>query len=103
MCTGDEIKKSMDDLSERVDAHITEFRNHEVKGNKRHDLYLKIQTENTEAVKDLSRNTKDIVEAWQAAEGVVKFGSTLGKFVKWLSGFAVLGGILHWLGFDIKL
>jgi hypothetical protein len=46
--------------------------------------------QNLEAIEKLTAATAGIVEAWSTAAGVR-------RFVKWLSGFAILGVVLSWL------
>ena len=101
MCSSDEMKNSIDRLTQKLEIHESRFDKHEKDEVYRHQIYIKSQQESIDAVRELSEKTHDMVEAWEAAEGVVKAGATLGKFVKWLSGFAMLGGILHWLGIHI--
>lgn len=48
----------------------------------------------TQSVAD---STKDIIATWEVANGVIKFGSILGKFAKWLTGFgAVVTGTVYY-------
>ena len=45
---------------------------------------------------ELHDSTKDMVGVWEAGSGVFRFARGFGKFVKWLSGFAVLGAVFGW-------
>lgn len=55
-----------------------------------------MQEQNTEAIGALTRSTQGLVEAWQAADGAIKVGSAVGRFVKWASGLAVVGVAVTW-------
>lgn len=101
MCTTDELRDSINKLTTKLDGLKNDFEKHEEKGWDIHEKYIAAQEQNTIALKRLANKTHDMVEAWEAAEGVVKVGSYIGKFVKWISGFAVLAGILHWAGIHI--
>jgi hypothetical protein len=69
-----------------------------------HDHIINSQAENTLATNKLAesldnsiKSTKDLIDAWVAAQGAIKVGRAAGSFVKWLSSFAVIGFILVWL------
>lgn len=47
----------------------------------------------TKIVEKQSSETRDLIEAWTAVQGTVRFGSALGKFIKWASGLAIVGWI----------
>ena len=74
-----EIEKKIEDLDERVC-----------------DLIGACE-ENNKSIKALTESTEGLVEAWQAANGAVKVGAALGKFVKWASGLAVVGGFFTYI------
>jgi len=101
MCSSDEIRDSIRELSLKLDDHVLRFEVHEERELDNCKLFSANQREVVDAVKDLTEKTHGMIEAWEAAEGVVKVGATLGKIAKWASGFAVLGGILHWLGVNV--
>jgi len=91
-------------LQQKLDNHIDEYKQHCEAEDKRWDHLISAQELNTESIKNLTNSTKeltestrDIVLAWQAANGTVKTMSMLGQFVKWLSGFAVIGVFLKWV------
>lgn len=46
-----------------------------------------------ETVQILSNSTKDMVEVWNAGQGVLRFGAALAKFAKWLSTIAIFGAV----------
>jgi len=91
-------------LQQKLDDHIEDFNEHCEQEEKRWEHLIVAQERNTKCIEDLTRSTKeltestrDIVSAWNAANGTVKTMSALGKFIKWLSGFAFIGGFLMWL------
>jgi transketolase len=91
-------------LQQKLDDHIEEFQTHCEDEEKRWSHLIEAQERNTKCIEDLTtstreltESTRDIVSAWNAANGTVKTMSALGKFIKWLSGFAFLGGFLTWL------
>lgn len=91
-------------LQQKLDSHIDEYKQHrdEYKQHcedeeKRWDHLIIAQERNTESIKELTEATRDIVKVWQAADGTMKTMSVLGKFVKWLSGFAVVGVAIKWV------
>jgi hypothetical protein len=52
---------------------------------------------NAEAIGQLTAATAGVIEVYNASQGAIKVGSTIGKFVKWLSGFAVVGVAATWV------
>ena len=97
-------------LQQKLDGHIEEFHEHCESEEKRWEHLIVAQERNTKSIEDLTRSTqeltestRDIVLAWNAANGTVKTMAVLGKFVKWLSGFAVVGVIASYISklFDI--
>ena len=76
-------------LQERLEGHITEFKDHELEERNRWDQLIDITEANAKAVGDLTEATKGVVEVWQTS-------TNLGRFVKWLSGFAVVVTIATW-------
>lgn len=60
------------------------------------DKLIQAQELNATNIAELTIATQGVVEAWTVANG-------LSKFLKWLSSFAVIGGIWAWLNGFIKL
>lgn len=90
-------------MQQRLDNHIEEFNAHCEDEKERWIKFMEIQQSNTESIKQLVKSnteicdsTRDIIEVWQAASGTVKTLSAFGRFVKWISGFAVLGFAFNW-------
>lgn len=79
----------LDGYIKAFDSHITEFKNHELEERDRWAKLLAITETNAKSVCDLTEATRGVVEAWQTSANV-------GRFVKWLSGFAVLGAAYTW-------
>lgn len=91
-------------LQQKLDDHIEDYNKHCEDEEKRWDHLIVAQERNTQCIKELTQSTKeltdstrDIVSAWNAANGTVKTMSALGKFIKWLSGLAVVGVAINWV------
>ena len=106
---GDDAERRSSDrqmvlLQQKLVNHIEEYKARCDADEKRWDHLIVAQEKNTEMIKeltnstrDLTESTRDIVNAWQAANGTVKTMSMVGQFVKWLSGFAVIGVAVTWV------
>ena len=84
-------------LQRKLDVHIEEYHEHVKEEHERWDHLITVQEKNNEAIAALTVSTKDLVEAWNTATGVVQAGATLGRFGKWLTSIAIFGVILSWL------
>ena len=91
-------------LQQKLDDHIDDFHRHCEDEEKRWDHLIVAQERNTKSIEELTTSTKaltestrDIVAAWNAANGTVKTMSALSKFIKWLSGLAFVGMFFAWL------
>ena len=91
-------------LQQKLEDHIDDFNKHCADEERRWEHLISAQEYNTKCIQELTQSTKeltestrDIVSAWNAANGTVKTMSALGRFVKWLSGFAFVGAFLTWL------
>ena len=82
-------------LQKRLDDHIEKYEVDRRNDDTRWEHMVEAQQQNTLAINQLTDSTRQLVEAWQTT-------SSLGRFAKWLSGFAVLGGIVAWLTDHIK-
>lgn len=99
----EELKEQLILLQQSFDNHLEECEHMKTLEHERWENFMKSQEENSRAIKDLSKSTEelskstaDIIEAWDAVTGTAKVMVGLGKFVKWLSGFAFLGGLFTW-------
>ena len=97
-------------LQRRLDNHIGQFEQHVVQQDRRWDQLIQSQEETNGSIKELvacttelHASTKDIVEAWNTGTSVVKFGSMVGRFIKWLAGFTLIGGFFTWLIQHLKV
>lgn len=59
--------------------------------------------ENTEKLETLSKDSRDLIDAWRAANGAVKVAAALGNAFKWLSGLAIIGWVITEMTKNIKL
>lgn len=81
----------------KLDHHINEFHRHVEEEHERWNHLIDVQEQNNKAIAELTASTRDLVEAWNTAAGVVKAGATLGRFGKWLASIAIFGVIFSWL------
>ena len=84
-------------LQQKLENHIDDYKKHCEDEEKRWDHLIVAQERNTQSIKELTEATRDIVNIWQAADGTMKTMSAVGNFVKWLSGFAVVGVAIKWV------
>jgi hypothetical protein len=91
-------------LQQKLDDHIEDYKKHCEDEERKWDHLIAAQEHNTQCIKELTQSTKeltdstrDIVSAWNAANGTVKTMSALGKFIKWLSGLAMVGVAINWV------
>lgn len=89
-------------LQQRLLDHIEEYNIHRETEDKRWKDLMLVQERNNQSIKELTESTRDLISAWDAATGTVRAMSALGKFVKWLSGFAIIGVIANWFVEYIK-
>ncbi len=90
-------------LQQKLDDHIGVFTQRCEEEERRWDHLMQSQERNAKCIEDLTSSTKglteatrDIISAWNAANGTVKTLSALGRFVKWVSGFAFVGAFIVW-------
>jgi len=94
-------KALIDELDKKLTQHLETFERHEEAENLKHRELIVAQQLNTEALNNLASSTAGLVEAWDAAEGAVKVGAAIGRFVKWMAGFAIIAGALSFLGISL--
>jgi len=80
----------------KLDAHIEKFNEHLQGDDDRWHKILKVTEENSRNVQALVESTRGAIEAWQAASGAIKVGAAIGRFIKWASGFAIIGAIINY-------
>lgn len=76
-------------LQQRFDNHLIEVDARKKEERERWDRLIKINEANANSINDLTHATKGVVDAWQTS-------TNLGRFMKWLSGFAVIGAAYAW-------
>ena len=91
-------------LQRALESHIETFNTHIVDEGKRWDELVAVHVQTNATVDDLAKAMKchtesmqGLIEAWQAANGAVKVGTALGKFLAWLTKFAVIGTAALWI------
>lgn len=90
-------------LQERLDMHIEECNAHRDSESLRWDQIITAQELNTKTVTELTESTRDLISAWNDVNGAVRTLASIGKFTKWISGFALLGVTIDWVVEAIKL
>lgn len=60
------------------------------------DQLVEMQEENRKGIRHIKDSSADLLSAWQAANGAIRVGVTLSKFIKWLGSVAVVGVIINW-------
>ena len=85
-----DVEKKLILLQDKMDTHIEEHRRCAVNERRRWDRLIVITEANAKCIHDLTEATEGVIDAWRT-------GTNLGKFVKWLSGFAIIGGAITWL------
>ena len=90
------MQHKFDNHIKEFHTHCDSFRRHCDEEDRRWGQLITVQEYNTFAIKELTESTRDLIRAWQAANGTVKVMSVVGRFVKWLAGFAVVGTVVKW-------
>lgn len=91
-------------LAVKLDDHIQNFDDYREKEEQRRNeenenwkKIIEVQKQNTETIGQLTAATAGVIEVYAAGQGVIKTGAAFGRFVKWLSGFAILSGAITWV------
>ncbi len=88
-------QEDIDMLTEKLDEHISvcaKYMLDQQEINKRQD---EAYAQNMEAIATLTKATQGVVDAWATA-------NNFQKFIKWLSGFAIIGALIAWFVKEIK-
>lgn len=81
----DEITK----LKNKLERHLDWHKDTEIEAEKRQLRRDTAYEQNMEAIAALTKSTQGVVDAWAAA-------NNFQKFIKWLSGFALIGAMIAW-------
>lgn len=76
-------------LNRKVDNHILEYKKHTIDYEARYLKQDEQYEKNMDAIAALTASTQGVVDAWKTA-------GALQRFLKWLSGFAVVGIVIAW-------
>lgn len=82
---------------ERLNEFHQEFKEHVESTNEILTRILTKQTTDADAIASIKSDTAGLVLAWNNANGAIRVGATLGRFIKWATGLAVIGVGLQWL------
>lgn len=77
------LHRRVSEQEDKLDTHVTE----QYKVNSEHG---RMHQDTMEAIAELTKATSGMVDVWSTAH-------SLQKFIKWLSGFAVIGAVMLWL------
>ena len=77
-------------LQNKLDEHIDEYHRHRQEEDERWDHLIVAQERNTQSIKELTEASRGLISAWTAANGAVTVLATVGRFLKWLGGFAII-------------
>ena len=75
--------------------HIEDFSSFKEDSDTRWSRLMSAQEKNTLAISELTSSTKSLLSAWDAANGTITVMASIGRFVKWASGFAVIGAMVQ--------
>lgn len=84
-------------IEQKLDEHIFESQLYREQNQEMFVKLLESTKANTDSIGDLTKATAGIVEVYTASQGAIKVGSVLGRFVKWLTGLAVVGVGFKWI------
>jgi hypothetical protein len=93
----DELRPSVAVLQTTLQEHLQKYDLNKLEESARWNHVLVAQEQNTDSIKNLITSTEDLLGAWRAANGAVKVGAAISKFVKWVGSFAVLAAIGAWI------
>jgi hypothetical protein len=93
----DELRPSVAVLQTTLQEHLHKYDLNKLEESARWNHILVAQEQNTDSIKNLITSTEDLLGAWRAANGAVKVGAAISKFVKWVGSFAVLAAIGAWI------
>jgi hypothetical protein len=93
----DELRPSVAVLQSTLQEHLQKYDLNKLEESARWNHILVAQEQNTDSIKNLITSTEDLLGAWRAANGAVKVGAAISKFVKWVGSFAVLAAIGAWI------
>lgn len=82
-------------LHRKVDNHIMDYKQHVAENELCYIRQTEQHEKNMEAIAHLTQSTQGVVDAWSAA-------SSFQRFVKWLSGFALIGIAITWFSDKIS-
>ena len=84
-------------IEQKLDEHIFESQMYREQNQEMFVKLLESTKANTDSIGQLTAATAGIVEVYTASQGAIKVGSALGRFVKWLTGLAVVGVGFKWV------
>lgn len=90
-----DVHEQLAALETKIDMHLGEYLLHRQEYIERQETQELAYINTMKAINELTVATKGVVDAWTIANGFQ-------KFVKWLSGFSVLGAVIAWCVINLK-
>lgn len=84
-------------IERKLDEHIFESQMYREQNQEMFVKLLESTKANTDSIGQLTAATAGIVEVYTASQGAIKVGTALGRFVKWLTGLAIVGVGFKWV------
>jgi hypothetical protein len=84
-------------IERKLDEHIFESQMYREQNQEMFVKLLESTKANSDSIGQLTAATAGIVEVYVASQGAIKVGSALGRFVKWLTGLAIVGVGFKWI------
>ena len=91
------LQRDVEEHKQLLIDHIEKFDSHVQEEHDRWNHLIDITEKNAVSITELTSATKDIVDVWHTGESVVKAGSTLARFAKWLGSLGLLGAGILWV------
>lgn len=89
-------RREKDDIHLKVAEIAIALKKHIKDENADRKIFIEAIDNNTKLVKDLKEETAELLHAWSAMKNTLEVLDIVGKGIKWLSGFAIVGVILKW-------
>jgi len=84
-------------IERKLDEHIFESQMYREQNQEMFVKLLESTKANSDSIGQLTAATAGIVEVYVASQGAIKVGTTVGRFVKWCTGLAIVGVGFKWV------
>lgn len=86
-------------LQERLEAHMAHCEQRFARGEEQFSRILSCLQENTEAIRSVDENTREVVQAYHDVQAAARVGNAIQKFIVWCMKW---GGILAGIGYALN-